>query len=119
MKKSILFIAHEIGLNGASKSLLNIIDELQEEYDIHVLVKGTGKLTDELSKRKCSVIVRKYYLDAEKLPHNNFKNSILSFIKSIINSICPINIYSIKISIVSIIFSEFIKYEFYFFIFQI
>ena len=83
MKKSILFIAHEIGLNGASKSLLNIIDELQEEYDIHVLVKGTGKLTDELSKRKCSVIVRKYYLDAEKLPHNNFKNSILSFIKSI------------------------------------
>lgn len=94
MKKGILFITHEIGLNGASKSLLNIIDELQDKYDVHVLVKGMGKITDELSKRKCNVIVRKYYLDAEKLPHNN---NILSKMITLIKKIryrffrCPQN----------------------------
>lgn len=66
MKAKILYISHEIGLNGASKSLLNIIEAFQDKYDVYVLLRGDGKLKKELQKYKCTVLTNKYYLDCEE-----------------------------------------------------
>jgi len=65
MKPKILYIAHETGFNGASKSLLNIVEEFQDKYDIYVLIRGEGRLSEELKKHKCKIIIRNYYLDCE------------------------------------------------------
>lgn len=64
-KKAILLISHELDIHGASKMLIQIIESLQEEYDIHVLVPGSGKINQILDKKKCHVISKKFYLDVE------------------------------------------------------
>lgn len=68
MKPKILYISHETGLNGASKSLLNIIEAFQNKYDIYVLLRGEGRFKEELGKCKCTIITRKYFLDCEEKP---------------------------------------------------
>lgn len=65
MRPKILYVAHETGFNGASKSLINIIEEFQDKYDIYVLIRGEGRLYEELKKHKCKIIIRNYYLDCE------------------------------------------------------
>ncbi len=59
---NILFIGHEDYINGASKSLLNIIDALISDNNIHVLTSySKGEFFDELQKRKVTVIIRPFY----------------------------------------------------------
>ena len=61
----VLFISHEKKVNGASKSLLNIIDELSSRgYGIYVLTPyKDGAFYNELINRKyVKIIVMPYYL---------------------------------------------------------
>lgn len=58
---NILYVSHEDGLGGASKSLLGIIDVLSDENSIFVLVyKKQGEFLEELKKRKCTIIYCPY-----------------------------------------------------------
>ena len=59
---NILFIGHEDYINGASRSLLNIIDALSERNKIYVLTSySSGEFYEELTKRQLSIIVKPYY----------------------------------------------------------
>ena len=60
----LLFISHEPRLNGASKSLLNLIDYLHDKgYEIFVLTQyNKGKFYIELNKREfIHIIIEPYY----------------------------------------------------------
>lgn len=58
----ILYIGHEKELNGASRSLLDIISVLEHEHDIYVLTSfGEGSFYDELNKHNVTVWVEQYY----------------------------------------------------------
>lgn len=58
----ILFIGHESELNGASKSLLNIIAELKDKHEIYVLTSyKDGSFINELNKRNISYIYAPFY----------------------------------------------------------
>ncbi|WP_028515426.1 glycosyltransferase family 4 protein [Ruminococcus flavefaciens] len=58
----ILFIGHEDDLNGASKSLLEIISILEKKHQIYVLTRSTkGTFYKELLKHNIKVIVMPYY----------------------------------------------------------
>lgn len=58
----VLLIGHESDLNGASKSLLNIIDILlNNDYSVYVLTSyKAGAFYDELKKRPVEIIVRPF-----------------------------------------------------------
>ena len=75
-KKGILYITHEVDVNGASKSLIGIISKLEDKYDIHVLVRGTGELVKLLQNRKCKIIIEPYYLDVEPIIPRKFFSKI-------------------------------------------
>lgn len=66
-KPGILYVTHEIDVNGASKSLISIIKRMSIFYDIHVLVRGEGEFTNILRKLDCVVLVEPYYLDVEPI----------------------------------------------------
>lgn len=66
-KKSILYITHEYDVNGASKSLISIIKRLMDDYNIHVLVRKEGDVTNILRNLQCKVIVKPFYLDVEPI----------------------------------------------------
>ena len=72
----VLFVAHEEELNGASKSLLNIIQEIQDNIKVFVLVRKQGRLTEELNKLRCEVIIMPFYLGAEVRENDTFKSRI-------------------------------------------
>jgi L-malate glycosyltransferase len=58
----ILFIGHESSLNGASKSMLNIIDTLSEKHKIYVLTSfQSGTFYKELIKRNVEILCYPYY----------------------------------------------------------
>jgi len=58
---NILFVAHEERLNGASLSLIGIIDELIQDNKIYVLTnRKEGKFLEELKKRNIIIIHSKY-----------------------------------------------------------
>ena len=62
MKIKILYLAHETKLNGATKSLLNIIDCLPDSVEAYVVVpKNEGPLIDDLKKNSIDYIYVKYY----------------------------------------------------------
>lgn len=59
----ILFIGHEKDVNGASKSLLNIISQFEEKNKIYVLTSfGEGEFVNELKQHKVKILVEKFYL---------------------------------------------------------
>lgn len=63
--KRILFIAHEPFLNGASKSLINIINELKKRsgYKIYVLTAfNKGEFYTELKKCEINIIYSPFYI---------------------------------------------------------
>lgn len=76
MKPGILYITHETDVNGASKSLIGIIEALEDKYDIHVLVRGKGAFTEALVQRRCKVIVKPYYLDVEPIRPNSLRSKL-------------------------------------------
>lgn len=58
---NILYISHESTLGGATRSLLGIIDELQDKVNVFVLISSkSGELVNELKKRNVKVISVKY-----------------------------------------------------------
>lgn len=60
--RKILFIGHERDLNGASKSLLNIISQLEEQDQIYVLTAyNDGPFYEELKNHKVQILVYPYY----------------------------------------------------------
>ena len=59
---NILFIGHEDYLNGASRTLLSIIDYLRRDNNIYVLTAyQEGEFYTELSKRNINIIVKPFY----------------------------------------------------------
>ena len=59
----ILFIGHEKDVNGASKSLLNIISQLEKENQIYVLTSfAAGEFIVELKKHRVKIFAEKFYL---------------------------------------------------------
>ena len=58
----VLFVTHEMDLNGATKSMLNLIDCFKENHQIYVLVsENYGPLYDKLLEQKVTIIVQPYY----------------------------------------------------------
>ncbi|WHY66793.1 glycosyltransferase family 4 protein [Neobacillus sp. SuZ13] len=58
----ILFIGHEPYLNGASKSMLNIIDTLRAKHKIYVLTSfQSGDFYEELIKRNVEILCYSFY----------------------------------------------------------
>lgn len=58
----ILFIGHEKDVNGASKSLLNIIGQLEKENSIYVLTSfSEGGFINELKKHRVKILIEKFY----------------------------------------------------------
>lgn len=71
---NILFISHENALNGASLSLLGIIDELKQNNTIYVLTNyREGIFIDELKKRNVNIIYSRYRWWMAYKPKNKFK----------------------------------------------
>ncbi len=61
---NILYVGYEKGLNGGSRSLINLISHLECDLNnnIYVLTSfGEGPFFDELQKHRVTVIVKKYY----------------------------------------------------------
>lgn len=60
----ILYIAHEGGdnFNGASRSLLTLVEHFSKENEVYVLIpENYGKLLEELKKCNCKIIIQPYY----------------------------------------------------------
>lgn len=75
-KPGILYVTHEIDINGASKSLYSIIKMLEKKYDIHVLVRSEGDVSKILKTLNCKIIIKPYYLDAEPIGSNHIIDRI-------------------------------------------
>ena len=59
---NLLFVAHEDTIFGASRSLLNIIDELKEKHNCIVVTRSIdGDMSKELLKRGVRIIPGRYY----------------------------------------------------------
>lgn len=103
----ILFISHSSELYGASKSMLYLIIDLKERYNIEpiVLTPDRGMLTNELDKLGIKYVVNKYYLC---MTSNNYKFKIKKYIDILkykyINKLFYLyayfNLYNKKIDIV-------------------
>ncbi|EHK2442089.1 glycosyltransferase [Clostridium perfringens] len=87
---NILYIAHDLNINGATLSLLGLIDELNNYDDInniYVVIKNKqGELENELKKRNIKVI-KAYFFDwmIEVDKKNKFKLYFEYILKNIIN----------------------------------
>ena len=91
---NILYISHDKDLNGASRSLLGIIDELsQKKFNIYVLTSYIdGKFIEELKKRNVNIIYSRYLRWIIYKPKNKFKWNIKKMIFKILRLV---NIYTI------------------------
>lgn len=60
---NILFISHENALNGANKSMINLIDEMSNEHNFFVWCRqgDKGELIEELKKRKVGLVCKPFY----------------------------------------------------------
>lgn len=59
---NILFVSHEDKLFGASKSLINLIDELKEKHNCMVVTRSSdGDFALELKRRGIKIIPARYY----------------------------------------------------------
>lgn len=60
---NILFISHENAMNGANKSMTNLIDEMSEEHNFYVWCRQgeKGELVEELKKRKVRIYYKPFY----------------------------------------------------------
>lgn len=87
---NILYISHEKDLNGASRSLLGIIDEINKlDVKVHVLIPyKSGKFIEELKKRDVKIIYSKYFRWIITKPKNYIKWIIK---KSIFKMLCILN----------------------------
>lgn len=59
----ILYICHHTKLNGGTKALLNLLDEVAKKHDIFVLLPSDeGWLVEQLQQRKIKIYTTKYSL---------------------------------------------------------
>ena len=59
----ILYICHHTKLNGGTKALLNLLDEVVKKHDIFVLLPSDeGWLVEQLQQRKIKIYTTKYSL---------------------------------------------------------
>ena len=80
MNCNVLYLAHETKLNGATKSLLNIIDTLPDEITAVVVVpRNDGPLIEELKKRAINYVYVKYYPCCFK--EKRLKDNIVAYVK--------------------------------------
>lgn len=80
MNCNVLYLAHETKLNGATKSLLNIVDTLPGEITAVVVVpRNDGPLIEELKKRAINYVYVKYYPCCFK--EKRVKDNIVAYAK--------------------------------------
>ena len=73
----ILFISHEKDLNGATKSLINLISQFEKRNKIYVLTAyNDGPFCEELKKHKVQMLVYPYFWWC--VPKNTSRFSILN-----------------------------------------
>lgn len=91
---NILYIGHEKDLNGASRSLLGIIDEVNKNnIKVHVLTPyKDGMFAEELKKRNVKVVYSKYFRWIITRPKNNKKWIAKRLIFKIL---CIFNIFTV------------------------
>lgn len=102
---NILYVSHESNLGGATRSLLGIIDELQDKVNVFVLTSSkSGELTNELKKRNVKVISVKYCwwmgLKPNSLMEKYIKYTLQYFITYINALIISFVIRNMKIDII-------------------
>lgn len=87
----ILYIAHELYLGGATRSLLELIDEMNERgHRIYVLIPaGSGELNRELQKRNVEVIQARFY---SWMSSNGFLAKLKLKLKILLNYLCLIKL---------------------------
>lgn len=96
--KKICFVTHLPNLNGATRSLLDLLDGLDKtKFEPLVLINSEGPIIEELKKR--NIRYRKTFYS----PATNSTNKIKNIVKAILNS-SLINIVSV--SLVKKIFQE-------------
>lgn len=71
----VLFISHDAVPYGAPKSMMNIVDGLQQNVDFVVLLPYEGGIKNELESRGTKHYVSRYYWDVYNF--SNFKDFIL------------------------------------------
>lgn len=76
-RKGILFITHEIDIHGASKMLIQLVDSLEDEFDIYVMVPGKGDITKILENKNCKIFTVPYYLSVEPYRGNDEKEKFI------------------------------------------
>lgn len=95
----ILFVAHEDGVNGASLSMLGMIDNFVENNKIYVLTNyKEGKFIDELKKRDVNIIYAPYRRWVAYKPKGKIKwiiKRILCFLACQINYVSALRVRSI------------------------
>lgn len=71
---NVLFITHERNLNGASKSMLNLIDELSDKHTFYVVSPfSDGPVIDELKRRNIKILYHPIKRWVRKKPALNVK----------------------------------------------
>lgn len=84
---NILYVAHELGLGGATRSLLSVIDLMKKKgHTIYVLSPSKeGTFYDELKKRDVKVLHGKYY--SWMSGSRNIYDKPIALIKFILNKV--------------------------------
>jgi glycosyltransferase involved in cell wall biosynthesis len=71
---NVLFITHEKNLNGASKSMLNLIDELSDKHTFYVVSSfSEGPVVNELRRRGIKILYHPIKRWVRKKPESNIK----------------------------------------------
>lgn len=71
---NVLFITHEKNLNGASKSMLNLIDELSNKHNFYAISPfSDGSVVEELNRRNVKVFYHPIKRWMRKKPGSKFK----------------------------------------------
>jgi len=70
-KKGILYVTHQTEMSGAGRSLIGLINRIKGTYEVHVLVRARGELSDRLESMNCHVIIKNYNLDVDTIDPNN------------------------------------------------
>jgi len=94
---NILFVGHEENLNGASLSLLGMIDEMIDNNNIYVLTSfKEGPFIEELKKRNINIIYSRYYRWMIYKQKNKFKWIIKRIIALALCLINYLSAYKLK-----------------------
>ncbi len=82
---NILYVCHDSGLYGASKSLLDLIDALKE-YNVtpYIILPYPGPMEKELIRRRISYYIVKYYKNSRPVGEGNIVEETLNELKKLL-----------------------------------